>query len=103
MTQQALADAVGVTRQTIIALEAGKYVPRCCSRFGRGSSARESRTSSSTTLRRDDATAHRSNPPSWAPECSSWVSNASVEGRGPRRQGARRSEYRSRGSPHSPA
>ena len=27
MTQQALADAVGVTRQTIIALEAGKYVP----------------------------------------------------------------------------
>jgi putative transcriptional regulator len=27
MTQQALADQVGVTRQTIIALEAGKYVP----------------------------------------------------------------------------
>jgi putative transcriptional regulator len=27
MTQQALADAVGVTRQTIIALEAGKYTP----------------------------------------------------------------------------
>jgi putative transcriptional regulator len=27
MTQQALADLVGVTRQTIIALEAGKYVP----------------------------------------------------------------------------
>jgi putative transcriptional regulator len=27
MTQQALADSVGVTRQTIIALEAGKYVP----------------------------------------------------------------------------
>ena len=27
MTQQVLADAVGVTRQTIIALEAGKYVP----------------------------------------------------------------------------
>ena len=25
MTQQALADACGVTRQTIIALEAGKY------------------------------------------------------------------------------
>jgi putative transcriptional regulator len=27
MTQQALADQVGVTRQTIIALEADKYVP----------------------------------------------------------------------------
>jgi putative transcriptional regulator len=27
MTQQALADRVGVTRQTIVALEAGKYVP----------------------------------------------------------------------------
>ncbi len=27
MTQQALADRVGVTRQTIIALEAGKYAP----------------------------------------------------------------------------
>lgn len=27
MTQQDLADKVGVTRQTIIALEAGKYVP----------------------------------------------------------------------------
>ena len=27
MTQQALADACGVTRQTIIALEAGKYAP----------------------------------------------------------------------------
>lgn len=27
MTQQALADACGVTRQTIIALEAGKYSP----------------------------------------------------------------------------
>ena len=27
MTQQALADLVGVTRQTIIALEAGKYTP----------------------------------------------------------------------------
>lgn len=27
MTQQALADEVGVTRQTIIALEAGGYVP----------------------------------------------------------------------------
>lgn len=27
MTQQQLADRVGVTRQTIIALEAGKYVP----------------------------------------------------------------------------
>ena len=27
LTQQALADAVGVTRQTIIALEAGGYVP----------------------------------------------------------------------------
>jgi len=27
MTQQQLADEVGVTRQTIIALEAGKYVP----------------------------------------------------------------------------
>ena len=26
-TQQALADACGVTRQTIIALEAGKYAP----------------------------------------------------------------------------
>jgi len=27
MTQQALADSVGITRQTIIALEAGKYYP----------------------------------------------------------------------------
>ena len=27
MTQQELADRAGVTRQTIIALEAGKYVP----------------------------------------------------------------------------
>ena len=27
MTQQVLADRVGVTRQTIIALEAGKYTP----------------------------------------------------------------------------
>jgi putative transcriptional regulator len=27
MTQQTLAERVGVTRQTIIALEAGKYVP----------------------------------------------------------------------------
>lgn len=27
ITQQALAEKVGVTRQTIIALEAGKYVP----------------------------------------------------------------------------
>ncbi len=27
MTQQALAERVGVTRQTILALEAGRYVP----------------------------------------------------------------------------
>jgi putative transcriptional regulator len=27
MTQQALADAVGVTRQTVIAIEQGKYSP----------------------------------------------------------------------------
>jgi putative transcriptional regulator len=27
MTQQQLADSVGVTRQTIIAIEAGKYAP----------------------------------------------------------------------------
>jgi putative transcriptional regulator len=27
MTQQQLADKVGVTRQTIIAIEAGKYAP----------------------------------------------------------------------------
>lgn len=27
MTQQQLADRIGVTRQTIVALEAGKYVP----------------------------------------------------------------------------
>ena len=27
MTQKALADAVGVTRQTILAIEAGKYSP----------------------------------------------------------------------------
>jgi putative transcriptional regulator len=27
MTQQALANRVGVTRQTIIAIEAGKYAP----------------------------------------------------------------------------
>ena len=40
MTQQALAERVGVTRQTIIALEAGKYSPslllalRLASTFG---------------------------------------------------------------------
>jgi putative transcriptional regulator len=40
LTQQALAEKVGVTRQTIIALEAGKYVPslllafRLASTFG---------------------------------------------------------------------
>jgi putative transcriptional regulator len=40
MTQQALADAVGVTRQTIIAIEAAKYGPslelafRIASAFG---------------------------------------------------------------------
>lgn len=40
ITQQALAEKVGVTRQTIIALEAGKYVPslllafRLASAFG---------------------------------------------------------------------
>src|SRR4051794_21183784 len=40
MTQQQLAEQVGVTRQTIIALEAGKYVPslllafRLASAFG---------------------------------------------------------------------
>lgn len=27
MTQQALADACGITRQTVIALEAGRYAP----------------------------------------------------------------------------
>lgn len=27
MTQQALADAIGMTRQTIVAVEAGKYSP----------------------------------------------------------------------------
>jgi putative transcriptional regulator len=27
MSQQALADACGITRQTVIALEAGKYAP----------------------------------------------------------------------------
>ncbi len=27
MTQQALADTCGITRQTVIALEAGKYAP----------------------------------------------------------------------------
>jgi putative transcriptional regulator len=27
MTQQALADACGITRQTVIALESGKYAP----------------------------------------------------------------------------
>ena len=27
MTQQALADACGITRQTVIALEGGKYAP----------------------------------------------------------------------------
>lgn len=27
MTQQALADVCGITRQTVIALEAGKYAP----------------------------------------------------------------------------
>ena len=42
MTQQQLADAVGATRQTIIAIEAGKYAPslelafRIARVFGRG-------------------------------------------------------------------
>jgi putative transcriptional regulator len=42
MTQQQLADAVGVTRQTIIAIESGKYAPslelafRIARCFGRG-------------------------------------------------------------------
>jgi putative transcriptional regulator len=41
MTQQQLADAVGATRQTIIAIESGKYAPslelafRIARRFGR--------------------------------------------------------------------
>lgn len=42
MTQQQLADQVGATRQTIIAIEAGKYAPslelafRIARAFGRG-------------------------------------------------------------------
>lgn len=42
MTQQQLADAVGATRQTIIAIESGKYAPslelafRIARRFGCG-------------------------------------------------------------------
>jgi putative transcriptional regulator len=42
MTQQELAEKVGVTRQTIIALEAGKYTPslalafRLARAFGKG-------------------------------------------------------------------
>jgi putative transcriptional regulator len=42
MTQQRLADQVGATRQTIIAIEAGKYAPslelafRIARAFGRG-------------------------------------------------------------------
>jgi putative transcriptional regulator len=42
MTQQQLADAVGATRQTIIAIESGKYAPslelafRIARHFGRG-------------------------------------------------------------------
>lgn len=42
MTQEALARAVGVTRQTIVALETGRYAPslelamRLASAFGRG-------------------------------------------------------------------
>jgi putative transcriptional regulator len=42
MTQQELADRVGVTRQTIIAIEAGKYMPslplafKLAREFGRG-------------------------------------------------------------------
>lgn len=42
MTQQQLADAVGATRQTILAIEAGKYAPslelafRIARVFGRG-------------------------------------------------------------------
>jgi putative transcriptional regulator len=42
MTQEALARAVGVTRQTIVALETGRYAPslelamRLASVFGRG-------------------------------------------------------------------
>ena len=42
MTQQQLADAVGATRQTIIAIELGKYAPslelafRIARQFGRG-------------------------------------------------------------------
>lgn len=41
MTQSALADLVGITRQTVIALEAGKYAPslelafRIANAFGR--------------------------------------------------------------------
>ena len=40
MTQQALADSVGITRQTVIALEKGKYYPslelafRIANKFG---------------------------------------------------------------------
>jgi putative transcriptional regulator len=34
MTQQQLADKVGVTRQTIIAIEAGKYAPSLPLAFG---------------------------------------------------------------------
>ena len=42
LTQQELADRVGVTRQTIIAIEAGKYMPsltltfKLAREFGRG-------------------------------------------------------------------
>ncbi len=34
MTQQALADRVGITRQTVIALEKGKYYPSLELAFG---------------------------------------------------------------------
>ncbi|MFZ5670825.1 MAG: helix-turn-helix transcriptional regulator [Pseudomonadota bacterium] len=33
MTQQALADAIGMTRQTIVAIEQGKYAPSLVAAF----------------------------------------------------------------------
>jgi putative transcriptional regulator len=55
MTQQELADKVGVTRQTIIALEAGKYVPSLMLAF---------RLAAAFQVQVDDVFQYESNAPS---------------------------------------
>ena len=55
MTQQALAERVGVTRQTIIALEAGKYVPSLLLAF---------RLAATFRVRVEDVFQYDGNPPS---------------------------------------